>query len=98
MRVRDACAVERYPTVFQMTSTVEGRTPHSERGVTRLSVDIRGEGSWRQVLAFVHALESTARLVDVASVRIERGARGGPLGGELISLAATLNGYARSAP
>jgi para-aminobenzoate synthetase/4-amino-4-deoxychorismate lyase len=26
VRVRDACAVERYPTVFQMTSTVEGRT------------------------------------------------------------------------
>jgi type II secretory pathway component PulM len=79
-------------------TTVEGRTPHSERGVTRLAVDVRGEGSWRQVLAFIHALEATARLVDVTSVRIERGARGGPLGGELVSVAATLSGYARSAP
>lgn len=78
--------------------TVEGRPPRSARGVTRLSVDVRGEGSWRAALTFVRALESTARLVDVTTVRIERGARGGPLGGELVSVSATLNGYGRSAP
>ncbi|HEX9485063.1 MAG TPA: hypothetical protein VF929_10800, partial [Gemmatimonadaceae bacterium] len=30
-------------------TAVEGRAPRADRGVTRLSVDVRGEGSWRQV-------------------------------------------------
>jgi hypothetical protein len=50
------------------------------------------------VLAFVHHLEASSQLVDVSSIRIERGPRGGPLGGETVNFAATLTGYARSAP
>ena len=79
-------------------TTLDARPPRSARGVTRLAADLRGEGSWRQVLAFVRALESSARLVDLAAVRIERGARGGPLGGALVSVSASVAGYSRSAP
>ncbi|MDB4912805.1 MAG: Pilus assembly protein PilO [Gemmatimonadetes bacterium] len=76
-------------------TTVEGRAPRAEHGVIQLAVDLRGEGSWRQVLLFVHALETSSRLVNVASVRIERGARGGPLGGTLVSMAATVVSFAK---
>jgi type II secretory pathway component PulM len=76
-------------------TTIEARTPNTERGVTRLLVDVRGEGTWRQVLGFVRLLEVSAQLVDVGSIRIERGARGGPLGGDLVSISATLAGYSR---
>ena len=76
-------------------TTVDGRTPVTTRALTRLSVDVRGEASWRQVLNFVHVLETSGRLVDVTSVRIERGPRGGPLGGDLVSVAATFAGYSR---
>ena len=79
-------------------TTVEGRAPRSARGVTQLALDVRGDGSWRQVLAFVRALESSARLVDLTSVRIERGVRGGPLGGALVSVSATVAAYTRGAP
>ena len=78
-------------------TTMEGQSPRTTHGVTRLAVNVRGEGSWRQVLTFVHGLESSARLIDVASVRIERGARGGPLGGDLVSVSATIAGYSREA-
>jgi hypothetical protein len=50
------------------------------------------------MLAFLRVLESSARLLDLTSVRIERGARGGPLGGDLVSLSATVAGYAKGAP
>ena len=76
-------------------TTVDGRTPVTTRALTRLSVDVRGEASWKQVLNFVHLLETSGQLVDVTSVRIERGPRGGPLGGEMVSVAATLAGYSR---
>ena len=76
-------------------TTVDGRTPVTTRALTRLSVDVRGEASWRQVLNFVHVLETSGQLVDVTSVRIERGPRGGPLGGDLVSVAATFAGYSR---
>lgn len=76
-------------------TTVDGRTPVTTRALTRLSVDVRGEASWKQVLNFVHLLETSGQLVDVTSVRIERGPRGGPLGGEVVSVAATLAGYSR---
>ena len=79
-------------------TTLDGRPPRSARGITRLSADLRGEGSWRQVLAFIRALESSARLVDLSAVRIERGARGGPLGGDLVSISASVVGYGRGAP
>ncbi len=78
-------------------TTIEARTPATERGVTRLSVDVRGDGSWRQLLAFVRLLEVSGQLVTVDNIRLERGARGGPLGGDLISMSATLGGYARGA-
>ena len=78
-------------------TTVDGRTPVTTRGLTRLSVDVRGEASWKQVLTFVHVLETSGQLVDVSSVRIERGPRGGPLGGASVSMAATLAGYGRGA-
>src|SRR5258708_5163387 len=71
-------------------TTVEGRTPRTDRGATRLLVDVRGEGSWRQVLTFVKLLESAGQLVDVHNVRIERGPPAGPLGGALVSMSATL--------
>ena len=79
-------------------TTIEAGTPSTARGVTRLLADVRGEGSWRQVLAFVRLLEVSGQLVDVASLRLERGARGGPLGGDMISISATLAGYGRGAP
>lgn len=78
-------------------STIDGRAPQSARGLVRLSVDVRGEAAWRQVLSFVHHLEASSQLVNVSSIRIERGPRGGPLGGETVNVAATLTGYARSA-
>ena len=76
-------------------TTVDGRTPVTTRGLTRLSVDVRGEATWKQVLTLVHLLETSGQLVDVTSVRIERGPRGGPLGGAMVSMAATLAGYSR---
>jgi type II secretory pathway component PulM len=78
-------------------TTVEARTPTTAQGVTRLLADVHGEGSWRQVLAFVRLLEVSGQLVDVTSIRLERGARGGPLGGDLISISATLAGYSKGA-
>ena len=78
-------------------TTIEGRTPTTARGVTRLLVDVRGEGSWRQVLAFVRLLEVSGQLVDVTSLRLERGPRGGALGGDQVSISATLAGYSRGA-
>ena len=74
-------------------TTMEGRPAKNEHGVMQLSVDIRGEGTWRQVLLFVRALESSSHLVNVPSVRIERGPRGGPLGGAMVSVAATVTGF-----
>lgn len=79
-------------------SMVEGRAPVTRRGLTRLMVDMRGEGSWRQVLSFVRVLESAEQLVDVATLRLERGPRGGPLGGDTVTLFVTIAGYSRSAP
>ena len=76
-------------------STVVGRAPVTARGLVRLSVDVRGEATWPQVLAFVHRLEASSQLVDVTSLRVERGPRGGPLGGNTVNVAATLTGYSR---
>lgn len=78
-------------------TTIDARTPSTERGVTRLSVDVRGDGSWQQVLSFVRLLEVSGQLVNVTSLRLERGARGGPLGGDQIAISATLTGYSRGA-
>jgi hypothetical protein len=78
-------------------TTIEARTPSTARGVTRLLADVRGEGSWRQVLAFVRLLETSGQLVDVTSLRLERGTRGGPLGGDLVSISASLAGYSKGA-
>ena len=79
-------------------ASVEAHAPRTAQGITTLAIDVRGEGSWRSVLAFVHSMESATRLVDIQSLRIERGARGGPLGGDLVAVSATLSGYSRSAP
>ncbi len=78
-------------------TTIEARTPTTARAVTRLLVDVRGEGSWPEVLAFVRLLEVSAQLVDVTNLRLERGPRGGPLAGDQMSLSATLAGYGRGA-
>lgn len=78
-------------------TTIDARTPSTDRGVTRLLADVRGEGSWQQVLAFVRVLEVSGQLVNVTSIRLERGARGGSLGGDQIALSATLAGYSRGA-
>lgn len=83
-------------SAIRLTS-VEARAPRAEGGVTRLSVDARGEGSWSKVLDFVAALESSEQLVDVTSVRIERGARPGAAGGATVSGALTVAGYTRGA-
>lgn len=77
--------------------TVEARTPVTSGGVTQLTADVRGEGGWREVLTFVRLLEVSGQLVEVSNLRLERGVRGGPLGGDLISITATLAGYARGA-
>ena len=79
-------------------SMVEGRPSRATNGVSQLSVDVRGEGTWRQVLAFIRSVESSGHLVDASIVRIERGMRGGPLGGALVSMSATLTGYGRVSP
>jgi hypothetical protein len=75
-------------------ASVEARAPSAQRGVTRLMVDARGEGTWSKVLAFVSALESSEQLVDVTSVRVERGARGGAEG-SVVSVVVTVAGYGR---
>jgi hypothetical protein len=74
-------------------ASIEARAPSAERGVTRLMVDARGEGSWSDVLSFVQALESSEHLADVVSVRIERGARGAAEA--KVSFAVTVAGYSR---
>lgn len=74
--------------------TLETRPPRTDSAVTRLSIDLRGEGRWPDVLAFTRVLESSARLVHISSIRIERGARGGPLGGTLVSISATFTAFA----
>lgn len=80
-------------------TSVEARAPNAQRGVTRLLVDARGDGSWSKVLDFVTSLESSEQLVDVVSVRIERGSRGGLLGGaSTVSVVVTVAGYSRVAP
>ncbi|MDB4881513.1 MAG: hypothetical protein JWL95_279 [Gemmatimonadetes bacterium] len=79
-------------------ASVEARAPRTAQGITTLAVDVRGEGSWRNALAFMNSLESATRLVDIVTLRVERGARGGPLGGDLVSIAATVAGYSASAP
>ena len=79
-------------------TSVEAHAPRTVQGITTLVVDLRGEGRWRNALAFVHSLESATRLVDIVTLRIERGARGGPLGGDLVSFSATVAGYSGSAP
>jgi hypothetical protein len=78
-------------------TSVEARAPSAQGGVTRLLVDARGEGSWSKVLDFVAALESSEQLVNVTSVRIERGARPGAAGGSSVTVAVTIAGYARGA-
>ncbi len=77
-------------------TTIETRTPATERSLVRLSVDVRGEGTWRQILTFVRLLEVSGQLIDITSLRLDRGPRGGPLGGEQVSLAASLAGYTRA--
>jgi Tfp pilus assembly protein PilO len=84
-------------SLLRLTS-VEAHAPRTAQGITTLAVDVRGEGSWRSVLAFMNSLESATRLVDITTLRVERGARGGPLGGDLVSIAATVAGYSASAP
>jgi hypothetical protein len=77
---------------------VEAQAPRTVQGITTLAVDVRGEGSWRNALAFMNSLEAATRLVDIVTLRVERGARGGALGGDLVSIAATVAGYSASAP
>ena len=76
-------------------TTLEGRQPRVRDGVIELAVEIRGEGTWKDVLYLVRALESADRLVNLTNLHIERGARGGPLGGALVSVGVTVVGYAR---
>ena len=79
-------------------TSVEARAPVTDRGVTTLLVDARGVGSWSHVLDFVAALEGSEQLVDVRSVRVERGARGAALsGGPTVTVVVTLAGFARGA-
>jgi type II secretory pathway component PulM len=83
-------------TGVRLTS-VDARPPRTQLGIVSLSVDVRGEGSWPEVLAFLRAAETSGRLIDVTNLRLERGARGGDIG-TLVSLSATLVGYARRVP
>lgn len=79
-------------------TSVEARAPTTEGSVTRLLVEARGEGSWSDVLDFVATLESSEQLVDVTSVRVERGARSTtPAGGTTLAVTVTVAGYARGA-
>ncbi|MDB4881376.1 MAG: hypothetical protein JWL95_142 [Gemmatimonadetes bacterium] len=80
-------------------ASVEARAPSAQHGVTRLLVDARGEGTWSKVLDFVAALEGSEQLVDVTSVRVERGPLGGPLGGaSTVSVVVTVAGFGRGTP
>lgn len=76
-------------------TSLEGRVPTGAGGIVRIGADLRGEGSWRQVLTFMRVLESSSRLIEVTSIRIERGPRGGPLGGAALLLTTSVTGYAR---
>lgn len=80
-------------TGMQLRS-IDGGTPATTGGITRLVAELRGEGAWRETMAFVRTLESSGRLVDVTSIRLERGPRGGPLGGDSVILSATVTGFA----
>lgn len=74
-------------------TAIEARAPDGSQGVMQLSADVRGEGRWRELLGFVRLLEVSGQLVDVSTIRLERGPRGGPLGGDLVSLSATIIAY-----
>ncbi len=79
-------------------TTVEARSVARSGGLATLAVELRGEATWRQAVAFVRALESAGPLVDVRELRLEAGARGGPLGGDLVSITGVVAGYGVAAP
>jgi hypothetical protein len=74
--------------------SVEGRPPVSRAGLTTVLVELRGEARWDQVLGFIRTLEGTGTLIDVASLRIERGLPGSGL----VNLTASLAGVAMEQP
>lgn len=77
--------------------SAEGRAPVRSHGLVRLAVEVRGEASWGQLLAFIHSLESARQLLDVNAVRVERGAQGaGSIPGAAVSYSAVIAGYARA--
>lgn len=84
-------------TGMRLTS-VEGRTPERVGPLTRVQVELRGEGSWRQTLHFLESLEGARQLVDVNAVRVERGTvstGAGPAGGPLVALTVLATGFSR---
>ncbi|MEO5814683.1 MAG: GspMb/PilO family protein [Gemmatimonadaceae bacterium] len=78
--------------------SVEARPVSHVGGLTTLAVELHGEATWRQAVGFIRALESAGPLIDVRELRLETGARGGPLGGDLVSITGTVSGYSAGAP
>jgi hypothetical protein len=65
-------------------------------GLLTLEADIRGTGDLRGVLAFLHALETGAKLVHVDQLSIDMGQGARPE--HALSFGATVRGYALEAP
>lgn len=70
----------------------------TERGVASLPVEVNGSGSWAASLAFLHALGSTTRLLNVRALRIDRGTSLTRTDKGPVTFSATIVGYRWSAP
>ncbi len=75
----------------------ETATPAADEGVARLAVDLHAVGDLEGILSFLQALESGPKLVTVSRLMIgkaERLTAGQPRDEEVLSLTASIGGYA----
>jgi hypothetical protein len=104
--VAASAALSNYVTTQALTSHVfvqqsETGSPGSmSNGVGRLQVELRAVGDLEGMLAFLQRLESGPKLVTVDRVAIAQTERlaGEPRDDEVLSLAATIGGYALGEP
>lgn len=79
----------------------ETGTPSAEEGVARLAVDLHAVGDLEGILFFLQALESGPKLVTVSRLMIGKAERlnaGRPRDEEVLSLTASVGGYALDDP
>lgn len=78
-----------------------GVSDSAAQGVGKIKVELRAVGDLEGILAFLQSLESGSRLVTVERVAIaqtERFGAGEPRDDEVLSLSATIGGYALGRP